>query len=209
MNKQLTGGLALALATSLALAAPAAAPDGSGSMVGTLIGGALFALVLIGAGLLVHRTLKHKDTPATPAAVATPADAAKAANAAKAPSLAAERGELILRDAKASFIRMQAAWDRADTADLSKFTTPQVFAELKAQVDQRGASNDVTEVVSIDAVLLSSETVEGQFLASVKFTGMIKPSAAAPAEPFAEVWNMTRPANGSTGWMLAGIQQLS
>jgi predicted lipid-binding transport protein (Tim44 family) len=206
MNKQLTGGLALALATSLALAAPAAAPDGSGSMVGTLIGGALFALVLIGAGLLVHRTLKHKDTPATPAAVATPATPA---NAAKAPSLAAERGELILRDAKASFIRMQAAWDRADTADLSKFTTPQVFAELKAQVDQRGASNDVTEVVSIDAVLLSSETVDGQFLASVKFTGMIKPSAAAPAEPFAEVWNMTRPANGSTGWMLAGIQQLS
>jgi predicted lipid-binding transport protein (Tim44 family) len=198
MNKQYIAMMMALGTTSLALAAPAAAPQASGSMLSTLIYGALFALVLIGAGVFVHRTSKHKDTPAAPA---VPVQAPRGP--------APERGELILRDAKASFIRMQAAWDKADTDDLAKFTTPQVFAELKTQFAQRGASTDVTEVVSIEAELLSVETVADLFLASVKFTGTIKPSAAAPAEAFVEVWNMSRPANGSTGWKLAGIQQLS
>ena len=38
---------------------------------------------------------------------------------------------------------------------------------------------------------------------------MIKPSAAAPAEAFAEVWNLSKALRGSGGWLLAGIQQLS
>lgn len=114
-----------------------------------------------------------------------------------------------LQHAKASFIRMQAAWDKADTNDLREFTTPQVFAELKAQVEQRPQSNDVTDVVAIDAELLGIETIGEDHLASVKFNGMIKSSATAEAEPFAEVWNLAKPTSGGGGWMLAGIQQLS
>ena len=117
--------------------------------------------------------------------------------------------QAFLAQAKASFIRMQAAWDKADTNDLQEFTTPQVFAELKAQVEQRPQSNDVTDVVAIDAELLGIETVGEDHLASVKFNGMIKASAASPAEPFTEVWNLAKPLEGRGGWMLAGIQQLS
>jgi predicted lipid-binding transport protein (Tim44 family) len=117
--------------------------------------------------------------------------------------------QAFLAQAKTSFIRMQAAWDKADTEDLSKFTTPQVFSELKAQVEQRPQSNDVTEVVAIDAELLGIENIGEDHLASVKFNGMIKSSATAAAEPFAEVWNLTKPVAGDGGWMLAGIQQLS
>jgi predicted lipid-binding transport protein (Tim44 family) len=114
-----------------------------------------------------------------------------------------------LRQAKSSFIRMQAAWDKADTNDLREFTTPEVFAELKMQIQERGASADFTDVVSIDGELLGIETIGNEYLASVKFTGMIKSAPNAPAEPFAEVWNMSKPVNGSSGWVLAGIQQLS
>ena len=117
--------------------------------------------------------------------------------------------QVFLQQAKASFVRMQAAWDKADTNDLREFTTAQVFAELNAQVEQRGQSNDVTDVVAIDAELLGIETMGEDHLASVKFNGMIKSSATAEAEPFAEVWNLAKPLNGSGGWMLAGIQQLS
>jgi predicted lipid-binding transport protein (Tim44 family) len=117
--------------------------------------------------------------------------------------------QAFLAQAKASFVRMQAAWDKADTNDLREFTTPQVFAELAAQVEQRPHSTDVTEVVSIDAELLGIEPVGEDHLASVKFNGMIKSSATAAAEPFAEVWNLAKPLNGGGGWMLAGIQQLS
>ena len=113
-----------------------------------------------------------------------------------------------LRTAKTSFIRMQAAWDKGDVADLSQFTTPEVFAELKMQIQERGAQPEFTDVVSIDAQVLGIETVNNEYLVSVQFNGMIKPAPDALAEPFAEVWNMTKPVNGASGWVLAGIQQL-
>jgi predicted lipid-binding transport protein (Tim44 family) len=114
-----------------------------------------------------------------------------------------------LRHAKSSFIRMQAAWDKADVNDLREFTTPEVYAELKMQIQERGANADFTDVVTIDGELLGIETIGNEYLASVKFTGMIKAAPTAAAEPFAEVWNMSKPVSGSTGWVLAGIQQLS
>jgi predicted lipid-binding transport protein (Tim44 family) len=116
--------------------------------------------------------------------------------------------ESFLRTAKTSFIRLQAAWDRGDVADLNQFTTPEVFAELKMQIQERGAQKDFTDVVSIDAQVLGIETVNNEYMASVQFNGMIKPAPDALAEPFAEVWNMTKPVNGASGWVLAGIQQL-
>jgi len=115
--------------------------------------------------------------------------------------------EAFLRHAKTSFIRMQAAWDKGDVADLREFTTPEVFAELKMQIAERGANADFTDVVSIDAQLLGIETTASDYLASVQFDGMIRTAPNAPAEPFVEVWNMEKPLSGNTGWVLAGIQQ--
>ncbi|MES2759608.1 MAG: Tim44-like domain-containing protein [Pseudomonadota bacterium] len=117
--------------------------------------------------------------------------------------------DAFLRQAKLSFIRMQAAWDKADVNDLREFTTPEVFAELKMQIQERGASADFTDVVKIDAELLGIETISDEYVASVKFSGLIKSAPDAQPEPLAEVWNMSKPVNGSTGWVLAGIQQLS
>lgn len=114
-----------------------------------------------------------------------------------------------LRHSKTYFIRLQAAWDKADVNDLREFTSPEMYAEMKQQLLERGASANHTDVVSIDAELLGIETIDGEYLASVKFTGMIRESENAPAEPFAEVWNLSKPATGTGGWVLAGIQQLS
>jgi predicted lipid-binding transport protein (Tim44 family) len=111
--------------------------------------------------------------------------------------------------AKSNFIRLQAAWDKGDVADIREFTTPEVFAELKMQISERGAQADFTDVVTIDAELLGIETSANEYLASVKFVGMIKSAPTAAAEPFQEVWNLSKPVSGGSGWMLAGIQQLS
>ncbi|MYN46625.1 TIM44-like domain-containing protein [Pseudoduganella sp. FT93W] len=113
-----------------------------------------------------------------------------------------------LRVAKGNFIRLQAAWDKGDVADIREFTTPEVFAELKLQITERGAQKDYTDVVSIEAELLGIETSNDEYLSSVKFTGMIKPAPDALAEPFNEVWNLVKPVSGNGGWLLAGIQQL-
>lgn len=114
-----------------------------------------------------------------------------------------------LRHAKTYFIRLQAAWDKADTNDIREFTTPEMFAELRMQIQERGASSNHTDVVTLDAQLLGIENSGADHLASVKFSGMIREADNAPAEPFAEVWNLTKPASGQGGWTLAGIQQLS
>lgn len=114
-----------------------------------------------------------------------------------------------LRHAKTYFIRLQAAWDKADTNDIREFTTPEMFAELRMQIQERGASSNHTDVVALDAQLLGIENSGADHLASVKFSGMIREMENAPAEPFAEVWNLTKPASGQGGWTLAGIQQLS
>ncbi|WP_394779589.1 Tim44 domain-containing protein [Undibacterium sp.] len=114
-----------------------------------------------------------------------------------------------LRNAKTYFIRLQAAWDRADINDIREFTTPEMYAEIKLQIQERGASANVTDVVSVDAELLGLEQVGNDHLASIRFSGMIKEAANAPTEPFNEVWNLSKPLNGQGGWVLAGIQQLS
>lgn len=117
--------------------------------------------------------------------------------------------EAFLRHAKASFIRMQAAWDRGDLADLREFTSPEVFAELQLQIQERGGNQDYTEVVSIDAQLLGIETTERDYLASVQFNGMIRNAPGAQAEPYVEVWNLAKPLSSNGGWVLAGIQQIT
>ncbi len=114
-----------------------------------------------------------------------------------------------LRHAKTYFIRLQAAWDKADVNDLREFTSPEMFAEMKLQLQERGASSNHTDVVSLDAELLGIDTVGNDHLASVRFSGMIREAENATAEPFVEVWNLSKPISGTGGWVLAGIQQVS
>lgn len=114
-----------------------------------------------------------------------------------------------LRNSKVYFNRLQAAWDKGDQADINEFTTPQMFAEIKMDLEERGKSSNRTDVVQLDAELLGIETTATEYLASVRFHGLIREAEGAAAEPFNEVWNLTKPLKGDGGWVLAGIQQLS
>lgn len=114
-----------------------------------------------------------------------------------------------LRHAKTYFIRLQAAWDKADVTDLREFTTPEMFAELKLQIQERGPQPNVTDVVSVNADLLGIEEQAGEYLASVRFEGLIRENPNANTEPFSEIWNLAKPIQGNGGWVLAGIQQLA
>lgn len=113
-----------------------------------------------------------------------------------------------VRNAKTYFIRLQAAWDKADINDIREFTTPEMFAELRLQIQERGAAANQTDVVSIDAELLGVETVGNEHIASVKFFGFIKEDPNSSPAQFHEIWNMSKPAAGQGGWVLAGIQQM-
>ena len=116
--------------------------------------------------------------------------------------------ESFLLNAKKHFVHLQEAWDRGDLEKLREFATPEMFAELNQDLQARATEQNRTEVVTIEADLLGVESLQDVYLASVRFSGMIREQADGPAESFVEVWNLTKPVNGQGGWVLAGIQQL-
>ena len=117
--------------------------------------------------------------------------------------------EAFLRNAKVYFVRLQASWDTGNLDDIREFTTPEMFAEIKMDLAERGQAANKTDVVTLDAELLGIEDQAGAYLASVRFSGMIRETAGAAAEPFNEVWNLSKPVQGDGGWVLAGIQQMN
>jgi predicted lipid-binding transport protein (Tim44 family) len=112
-----------------------------------------------------------------------------------------------VRAAKLNFMKLQLANDSGNTEELREFTTPDLFAELRKDLLERGAAKQQTDVVSLNADLLEVVTEGNQHWASVRFSGMIREHPAAAPESFEEVWNLAKPLDGSTGWLLAGIQQ--
>ncbi|HEX5802757.1 MAG TPA: TIM44-like domain-containing protein [Azospira sp.] len=114
-----------------------------------------------------------------------------------------------LRIAKLNFIRLQAANDSGNIADLREFLAPELFAEVKMQIEERGVEAQETDVVTLNGEVLEVVTEADRHVASVRFSGMIREEKDAAAVPFDEVWNLVKPADGSRGWQVAGIQQLS
>ncbi|MEO0047286.1 MAG: hypothetical protein RLZZ410_245 [Pseudomonadota bacterium] len=113
-----------------------------------------------------------------------------------------------LLNAKKHFVHLQEAWDNGDLSKLKEFATPEMFEELRQDLAARANVNNRTEVLTLEAELLGVEAASDVYLASVRFSGMIREQSEGAAESFVEVWNLTKPMNGQGGWVLAGIQQL-
>jgi predicted lipid-binding transport protein (Tim44 family) len=114
--------------------------------------------------------------------------------------------------AKQNFMTLQHAWDRSDVSTLRSMMTDTMLAEIKTQLTEREANAsgqpNQTDVVMLDAQLLGIEEVGEFYMASVEFSGLIREEPSAGPTPFREVWNMTKPKNGSSGWLVAGVQAL-
>jgi predicted lipid-binding transport protein (Tim44 family) len=128
------------------------------------------------------------------------------------PSIPADfKVEPFLRNAKASFVRLQAANDRGDIDEIRDFTTPEMFAELSAHISERGDVQQKTDVMFIDANLLDVETTPNQAIASVRFTGQLRDVMTDDApEVFDEIWHVQKDLKDPDAtWLLTGIQQVS
>lgn len=110
-----------------------------------------------------------------------------------------------LRQCKASFIRLQAAYDEKNMDDLRAFTTPQVFAEISLQLQEREELSNVTDIIKLDAEYLGTHEDNGQVSASVKFSGVSKEDADLPID-FCEIWHFTV-VSGSGEYLVSGVQQ--
>ena len=151
-------------------------------------------------------TTQRAALDAAPVAAA-PAGSAPAGVAA-APSLALPGGiaaEDFTRLAKMVFIRLQAANDAANLDDLRKFTTPELFASLRLDLQERGSAKQTTDVVQIDAQVVDVAQENNQDIVTVRFSGLIREEADAGAQPFNELWHLVRTANVPGDWAIAGI----
>jgi len=199
------------------------AGSGFGGAIGSILMMALLAFAVV---FVIRLLMRGRATPqAAPAGgpmqysglgnetVAAPPPSQLAGFEAQPASLAANipagfDAEGFLRQAKLSYIRMQTANDTGNLADLREFTTPEMFEPLKADIDARGGAKQFTDVVTLNADLLEVVTEGDKHWASVRFSGLVREVPGQAPASFEEVWNLAKPADGSTGWLLAGIQQM-
>ncbi len=188
--------------------------EGMGSFLSMLlIGGALFFLV---------RMLMRRNAPAAPTMQyagnsydVTPAQGGQIYEALPAGGAVpvALSGSVpagfdvdgFVRQAKLNFVRLQAANDAGNMDDIRAFTTPEMYAEILLEYQERGKAAQQTEVVQLNAELLDLSSEGNRQIASVRFSGSIREAVNAPVEPFDEVWHLSKSAD--SGWLIAGIQQ--
>jgi len=120
--------------------------------------------------------------------------------------------EAFVDAAKRNFVTLQDAWDRTDLPVLRSMMTDGMLAEIRSQLAERerqtSGQPNKTEVVMLEAKLLGIEDLGEHYMASVEFSGMIREDPSAGPSPFREVWNMTKPKDGASGWLVAGVQAL-
>jgi predicted lipid-binding transport protein (Tim44 family) len=111
-----------------------------------------------------------------------------------------------VRNAKVNYIRLQAANDAGNLEDLRAFTTPEMFAEIKMDIVDRAGKAQTTEVVQLDADVIEVAEETALYIVSVRFTGTVREDGEAVQVD--EIWHLSKPRNGATGWVISGIQQV-
>ena len=193
--------------------------EGMGSMIMILLAGAAIFMVV---RMFMQRSstpqmqpnasgpfnAPQRFEPAAAPATPFPASSSATANEAVAGSIPADfDSEGFLRQAKLNFVRLQAANDAGNMEDIRAFTTPEMFAEVQLEYQERNKAAQQTDVVQLNAALIDLTTEAGRQIASVRFSGSIRETADGAPQAFDEVWHLTRPAEASSGWIIAGIQQ--
>jgi predicted lipid-binding transport protein (Tim44 family) len=111
-----------------------------------------------------------------------------------------------VQQATLQFKKLQAAYDSGDRKALADVLTPEMYAEIDKEIAERG-NHTPTEVTALEATLLEVTTEGDRHWASVHFTGMLREDGTVLPNPFDEIWNLVKPVDGKTGWLLAGIRQ--
>jgi len=198
-----------------------------GGLLGGLLGGGgfggAFLLVLLTFGALGYHWLRTRarasqslppidygalDLGRAPPARAAPQPASPGAPSAPTPKVPAGFDVAgFVRAARLNFIKLQVANDLGDLHPMRDFTTPEMFNALIKDLAARGGAGQRNDVGALEAQLLEVVTEGDSHHASVRFSGTTREAPGAAPTAFSEVWNLARPVDGSTGWLLAGIQQ--
>ena len=213
---------------------PAAAPQAPGSRWGAILGGlaigGLLGYLFAGNGLmgilllvllavmaaLVVRALMQRRTAEAPRPVQfaglggqtmMPPPSSSAGLPVEKSRLPADfDAAAFLRGAKMNFVKLQLANDRGELDAIREFTTDEVFEQVKGDIQARAGSQQ-TDIGSLDAEIVDVAAEKDRFWVTVRFSGLERVSPQSEPSAFEEMWHLAKPADGSSGWLLAGIQQ--
>lgn len=115
--------------------------------------------------------------------------------------------EAFLRAARTNFLKLQVAHDMGRLEEIRDFTTDEMFEEVRRDIAERRESQQ-TDITSLNAELLELAAEGDKYWASVRFSGLVRETPGTAPVGFQEVWNLVKPSDGSSGWLLAGIQQM-
>jgi predicted lipid-binding transport protein (Tim44 family) len=105
------------------------------------------------------------------------------------------------------FTRLQKAWDVSDWDEIASYTTPELFAELKAQ-RARFPERQHTEVVSVMADLINFIDEQHQVIVSLHFYGWLREDEHSGTTEFSEIWHLSRDMSvDNADWFIVGIEQ--
>jgi predicted lipid-binding transport protein (Tim44 family) len=217
-----TGNKWLGPLAGLALGAGLGALFMGGGGLGGAMGGILMA-VLAGVAVMLLISFFRKKQPQTAmqyAGAGAPYHAPQPAqqplsSGSSAPVTAASANHIpadfpvepFLRSAKTSFIRLQAANDRKDLNDIREYTTPEMFAEISMQMQERDDTTQKTDVIAVNGELLEVANEGDLAIASVRFTGQLRENNGTP-DNVDEIWHVQKNLKDDKSvWLLAGIQQ--
>ncbi|WP_432696269.1 Tim44 domain-containing protein [Marinobacterium sp. YM272] len=105
------------------------------------------------------------------------------------------------------FTGLQKAWDECNWEEISSYTTPELFAELKAQRG-RFPERQTTEVESVMADLINFIDEKDQVIVSINFYGWLREDEQSGLSEFSEIWHLSRDMSvENADWFIVGIEQ--
>ena len=117
--------------------------------------------------------------------------------------------QAFLSGAEKAFRYLQSCWDNGDLAAIRGLTTDKVFAEIQDQLRAAAGALNKTEILKLNAELLSVRESGAILEAAVLFDSLIREDEGQ-AEQVREVWRFIKPVNTQQNkWFLDGIQQVA
>jgi len=110
-----------------------------------------------------------------------------------------------LRQARATFLHMQTMNSTSNLEELRRYFTPDMFNAVQSDIAN---NHDTAEFPTLNAQIVDSAQENGQYVASVLYSGTVSEDLNSAPVPFSETWHFVQ-AIGSTDrkWLVAGIQQ--
>lgn len=112
--------------------------------------------------------------------------------------------DAFLRFARQRFNHVQSMNNASNLEEIRRYFTSDMFADIRNDIIN---NHETAEFSNLNAELVDSTQENGQYIASVRFSGLVSEELGSAQQPFSEVWHFVKPMGSQQDWLIAGIQQ--